>query len=276
MSIWLSIALILLCLLIILFIILKKFPALAILDVKEMPGEKEAEFKERIIRQRLERDLAKFSKVFLTAWRVISRFFNNFLINNYQRLKKLKADYDQKKKISVNDKQEKINKLFLSAQVARKQEDWEEAEEKLIAIVSLDTRNLLAFFELAELYYDLKKFSEAKATWEHSLKLYQQLKDDPSKLAQVNVQEIRYCLAETCQQMNDLSNAIEYINQALDFEPNNPRFLDLIFDLSIMKKDKKLAQEYFERLVAVNPANQKLIELKDKIKELETATDQDN
>ena len=48
--------LVILSLAVILFIIIRKFPALAILNVDNIPGEKEAKFKEKIIRQRVERD----------------------------------------------------------------------------------------------------------------------------------------------------------------------------------------------------------------------------
>ncbi len=265
MSLYIPIILIIICLIIIFFIILKKFPALAILDVKEMPGEKEAEFKEKIIRQRLERDLSRFGHFFLRTWKALSYFFNNILVDNYKRLKRIKLEYSRKKKLNFSDRQEKIDKLFLLANEAIKEEDWEKAEEKLIEIVSLDIKNILAFSELANLYYETKKYKEAKDTWEHILKLYGQLKDKPD----INIQEIKFNLAESCQKLNELDNAIEYVSQALDGEPNNPRFLDLIFDLSIMKKDKNSANQYFERLMVVDPANQKLIELKDKIKELD-------
>lgn len=265
MSFYIPIILIIICFLIILFILIKKFPALAILDVKEMPGEKEAEFKEKIIRQRLERDLSKFGLFFLNIWRFFSRFINNFLVNNYNRLKKIKLDYSREKKTNFTDRQEKINKLFSLAKEAIEKENWDLAEEKLIEIVSLDLKNILAFLQLANLYFDIKKYKEAKDTWEHALKLYEQL----GAKTDVNIQEIKFSLAETCQKLNELNNAIEYVSQALDKEPNNPRFLDLIFDLSIMKKDKESANHYFERLIVVDPANQKLVELKDKIKELD-------
>ena len=69
--------------------------------------------------------------------------------------------------------------------------------------------------------------------------------------------------------MGELETACENLREALDLEPNNPRYLDLILDLSIMKKDKEEASRYFEKLAAVNPENQKLADWKEKIDSLQ-------
>jgi tetratricopeptide (TPR) repeat protein len=276
-NILIPLILIVIALFIIFFIIIKKFPALAILDVKQVDEEKESKFKKKIIKQRLERDLSKFSNYFFYIWKKISYFLNNFLFKNYQRLKEIRNEYKiRHKRIDPVDRVSRINKLFLLVEDSIKEENWLKAEEALIEIVSLEAKNIKAFFELAKIYYETKKFDQAKDTWEYLLKLIKKLDSDELKVSIVNVQEVRYNLAKTYNQLDNLSLAFEYINQALDIEPRNPRYLDLIFDLSIMKKDKKLANEYFERLVEVNPENQKLIELRDKIKELEAKNEKDD
>jgi len=66
-----------------------------------------------------------------------------------------------------------------------------------------------------------------------------------------------------------MDEALEYNRLALDAEPNNPRYLDLILDLSIMRKDKKLALESWEKLAAANPDNNKLADLRSKIDSLD-------
>lgn len=269
MPAWISFIIIIVCLIIILFLILRKFPALAILDAKEMPGEKEAESKERIIRQRLQRDLSKANGILSRIKLSVSKFFSSFLDNYYKKLKKIKADYKREKKINPVDRKSHIEKLFYNSQEAKKQEDFDRAEESLIEIVSLDNKNLSAFYDLGKLYFEWKKFNESRDTLEHAFKLYHQLKVDPEMIEDINPQEIRFSLAEVYQALNNLDQAIEYISQALDKEPNNPRFLDLILDLSIIKNDKKSAQEYFDKLIEVNPENQKLGDLKAQIEKIE-------
>ncbi|MDA3802424.1 MAG: hypothetical protein PF488_00815 [Patescibacteria group bacterium] len=56
--------------------------------------------------------------------------------------------------------------------------------------------------------------------------------------------------------------------EALEIEKNNPRFLDLILDLSIMRNDKKSAISYLERLVENNPENKKIEVWKEEIEML--------
>ena len=76
-------------------------------------------------------------------------------------------------------------------------------------------------------------------------------------------------LAWVCYQLGLLDESLEYTRQALDAEPNNPRYLDLILDLSIMRKDKNLARISWEKLSAANPDNKKLPEWLAKIEALE-------
>lgn len=265
MPVWISIILIIIAIIVVIFILLKKFPALAILDVEQIPGEKEAKFKERIIKQRLERDLSIFSKFISKIWTL----FNNFLTNNYQRLKNIKKLSVDKNKINLAKRREKIDKLYIEVKEDLKKEEYDLAEEKLIEIISLDDKELFAFLELGNLYYEIKKYSEALASWQHLLKL--SLINNKNKVETeepISLQEIRYLLADVSSQLNDVDGAIDYILQALDSDSNNPRYLDLIFHLSIMKNDKKMAEEYFEKLVLVNPENRKLAELKEKIKSI--------
>jgi len=258
-----------LSLLVILYIIIPKFPALAILNVENIPGQKEAKFKEKIIRQRVERDFGSIYKG-ASRWRLlIGNFFNTFLKHRYQHLSKLRDDISRQKKLSFSEKRDRIANLFVQAKAAMTEENFEAAEKQLIEIISLDAKRLSAFLELGEVYRLRKNFKEAKETFEHTLKLAQQLRRDPEMLEGIVVSEVRFSLARVCFELNLLDEALEYTRQALDSEPNNPRYLDLILDLSIMKKDKKLALSSWEKLAAANPENNKLPEWKGKIDAIE-------
>jgi len=260
-----SIVLIAICLIVILAIILKKFPALAILDVANMPGAKEAKFKDQIIKQRVERDLARWGGTLARWWLYFSKRFSAFLKKSHEQLKKIQLNYRVNAKIPWPEKQKKIKELFLAVEDLFKQEMFDQAEEKLIEIVSLDQKNLSAFFKLGELYELEKKYSEARQTYDYSLKLAQQHRDDREIMGDITIQEIYFSLAHLEKETGNLELSLEHIREALDLEPNNPRYLDLILDLSIIKKDKKQATEYLEKLAIVNPENNKLVELKDKI-----------
>ena len=127
---------------------------------------------------------------------------------------------------------------------------------------------LCANFKLASLYDEQKKWSEARQTYEYALKLARQHKDDETIMAELTLQEIYFSLAWVERESGDLEAALENIREALDLEPNSPRYLDLILDLSIMKKDKELALISLEKLAAVNPENQKIEEWRNTIDKL--------
>ncbi|MEI6529179.1 MAG: tetratricopeptide repeat protein [Candidatus Falkowbacteria bacterium] len=268
MPVIISLILIGLCLIIILAIILKKFPALAILDINNMPGEKEAKFKDQIIKQKVERDLALVSGRVARVWLFLSRKVSDFLQSSQTQLKKIKLGYKTAAKIPHVEKQKIIKDLFVAYADLLKKEDYNEAEEKLVEIVSLDQKNIGAFFKLGALYDEQKKWSEARQTYQYALKLARQYQDDETIMAELTIQEIYFSLAWVERESDDLDAALENIREALELEPNSPRFLDLILDLSIIKKDKDLAIEYLEKLATVNPENNKLSDWKEKIENL--------
>lgn len=249
-------------------IILKKFPTLAILDINNMPGEKEAKFKDKIIRQKVERDVARVNGLIARIWLFISRHVFNFLKSSQDKLEKAKLNYKGSAKIPYSEKKKMIKELFTAYSDLLKGEKYNEAEEKLVKIISLDQKNLPAFFRLGNLYSEQKKWSEARQTYNYALKLEKQYEHDDEFMAEITAQEIHFSLAWIEKEAGNFESALENIREALELEPNNPRYLDLILDLSIMKKDKNLAAVSLEKLAAVNPENQKLGEWENKIENL--------
>ncbi len=263
-----SLILIGICLLIILAIILKKFPALAILDINNMPGEKEAKFKDQIIKQKVERDLARVGGRVARVWLFVSKRVSGFLQSSQSQLKKIKNSYKSAIKISQVEKQKRIKDLFVAYTDSLKKESYNEAEEKLVEIISLDQKNISAFFKLGSLYDEQKKWSEARQTYQYALKLAKQFSGDIDLMAELTIQEIFFSLAWVEREAGDLEAALENIREALELEQNSPRFLDLILDLSIMKKDKESALLYLEKLALVNPENNKLSDFQEKVENL--------
>jgi len=263
-----SYILISLAVIIILVIVVKKFPALAILDAANVPGEKEAQFKERMIRARMERDLSFISGFFGRIWLFLKRRLGGALKARQAQLKKIRINHKANFKIPWLEKQKKIRVLAAAIQEDLKKEDETAAEEKLVEIISLDSKNLEAFFKLGNLYKNQRKWPEAHQTWEYALKLATQQAEDEKNANNITPQEIYFSLANAEKEAGDLDAALENIREALEREANNPRYLDLILDLSIMRKDKNLAMEYWEKLATANPENQKLAEWKEKIDQL--------
>lgn len=258
---------------VILSIIVRKFPALAILDVENIPGEKETKFKEQIMKARVERDLATVTGFFGRIWLWLSKHLGEVLKSQQDKLRRVKLNYQAAKKMSRTDKQQQIRKLLGEADEAAKKEELALAEEKLLEAISLDQKNLPAFFRLGRLYEDQKKWAEARETLQYALHLSLKRRAEgegrkgEDDLPETAAQEIYFLLAGVEKESGDLDAALDNIHEALGLEPASPRYLDLILDLSIMKKDRDLAAQYWQKLAAVNPENQKLEEWQKKIEE---------
>jgi tetratricopeptide (TPR) repeat protein len=246
--------LILISLIIIMVIVIRKFPQLAILDVENMPSEKAEKIKERIIKSRLERDFTKWNVRLLALGQAAAKRLN-FFSNWLNRLRELKAQHQEEKKLASISLEEKIELFLNQARELAKKEDLEslvEAESKLIEIVSLNQKYLPAFIELGEVYAKLKKFTEAKQTFIYALRLLE-FKNDPKAEAEIN-----YQLSLANENLDNLDEARDNIIESLKIEPNHPRYLNTLLDITILEKDKTLAQETLDRLSEVNPENQKL------------------
>ncbi|MEI6835960.1 MAG: hypothetical protein WCK59_03945 [Candidatus Falkowbacteria bacterium] len=254
-----SIILVLVCLIIIATIIFKKFPALAILDVENIPGQKEAKFKEQIIKKRLERDFAKWGQVFVRVWHFLNSMSSGPLHAAYNKLKALKDFYRKSKKLTLSQRREHIRNLFRLSEDSLKNNDLDEAEKNLIEIISLEQKNLPAFMSLADVYSKGKKWAEARQTLGYALKLARASQDEYFA-GDITLQEIHYLLSWVNDNLTDYREALDHIREALEFEPNQPRYLDLALDLATKQKDKKFATEILDRLREVNPENAKLNE----------------
>lgn len=250
--------------LVIIFIVLRHFPALAVLDVENIPEEKEQQTKEKIIKQRMKRKISFLEKFFNN----ISTFLNNIFNRLFEKLKSLQEEKKQKKEeiiLSEVSPEEKIKILFSQVDDLIKKEDWDEAEKKLIEIISVDDKNFLAFWRLGEVYHLGSKYQEAKQTLLYALKLSEIFVDSVSSN---DIANLNYSLALINQELVDLDSAAFHLEKSLELDPNNPRYLDLMLNLCIIKKDKFRAEDFLNRIKEVNPENNNISDWGEQIKNL--------
>ena len=249
--------LILFSFIIIVVITVRKFPVLANLDVENIPKEKEAKFKEKIISGRLKRNIyqhgSKLNRFTKPVFGAISTFFKWA----YNKLHELKDVYKSQEELPGEEAETKADELLIEAKEQIREENLGEAEKILIEIINIDNKNIEAFKTLGELYHERKNFSEAKETFQHVLKLEKEENG-----------EISFDLALVYKEMGDIDEAENSIKKALIVEPNNPRYLDTKFQISIINKDKAGALSAYNKLKKANPDNQKLDEIKAQINEM--------
>ncbi|MFA6306988.1 MAG: tetratricopeptide repeat protein [Patescibacteria group bacterium] len=279
--------LILVSLSVIIVIVSRKFSVLAALDVASIPAEKEAKFKERIISNRLKRNIIKYWARSIRVLAPLGRLAGSYMKSKLHKLYQAKDIYQENERV---DGPETIDQLFSQAEELKKRDDLGSAEKKYIEIIGLDSKNIKAFKELGRIYFEKKEFEEAKQTFEHILKLkeddediYENLakiakekgdlneaRDEYLKSININKQNSQtyFNLAEVYRAMGKLPEAALNLKKALKIEPANPRYLDTMLEISIIIKDKALALDAYNKLLKANPENNKLEEFKRQIDEL--------
>lgn len=263
---------ILISLSVIIVIVVRKFSALASLDVDNIPAEKEARFKEKLISERLKRSFMKWGFKFQKNFSPVLTSISKSLSWSYDMLKEIKEKYGPQKKLTEVDLDKKISDLYSKTEELIKNDNFAEAEKNLIEIIGISSKDLKAFKMLAELYYDKKNYEEAKQTYEHVLHLIddniQKEGDNVSQESLSEKAEVYFDLSLICRDSGIANESSQNIKKALEIEPNNPRFLDTLLEISIINKDKDSALEAFDKLKKADPENKKLVEIEEKIKEL--------
>lgn len=269
----------------IIIIVIRKFSALATLDVGSIQQEKEARIKEQIISNRFKKIFVKWGYRTSRIARPTGRSISSFLKWISNKLIEVKDNYTKEEATEPADIKARIEELFLEAQDRAKKEEYDEAEKKYIEIISLDSKNIKTFKMLGRLYSDIKNYQEAKQTFEHTLKLLDDMEDAfrtpdetqgktdeeiQTQLNDINSERssIYYDLTLACRAMENIDEAIATMKKALKLEPNNPRYLDTILEIGIINKDKIIALDAYNKLKEVNAENNKLEEFKKQIDEL--------
>ena len=278
---------ILISLAVIIIIVARKFSVLANLDVDTIQVEREIKIKERIISSRLKRNYYNYQNKALNVLRPVGGKASELLKSSYDRLLELKENYNRDVKKVMNETEntpENNAQLMIEVKELKNREDYDEAEKKLIEIIGKDSGNFKAFRSLGELYYERKDFHEAKETLDHTLKLMEKKLTELLLLNETGSQGdekkrerdalslelaiVYYDKAMVNRAVDNFSGALLDIDNSLKIEPNNPRYLDTKFELSIISRDKIKAWEAFEKMKEVNPENQKLEEMKGRLGEL--------
>lgn len=181
--------------------------------------------------------------------------------------------------------------LLKQAEKSREAGDLPTAERFFIEVIKTNPREAEAYRGLGKTYLAMKKLKEAKETFEFLAKLKPNEDRVYNYLGMVaeaqgkKAEAIRYF--EEAVRLNDRlavrfydlgrmyasvkrpAAALRNFARAIEIEPNNPKYLDQLLEMSIITGDVDLGQEVYDRLRLTNPENQKLPEFKQRIEEME-------
>lgn len=254
-------------LLTIIFIIIKKLPNLAAINVDSISKEKETKVINRIMVDRLARkffDLKKLLNIIISpitknlssSWK---GFYQNIINLEKENLKKTQPLKEIDINQDIKEKLEEVKKLSA-------EQDFDKAEELAISVIDLDPKNLDAYEVLVEVYTEKKEYKKARETCRYLIRLF--TKNNTMEEGDGNKHRLANCYSDlgTIYQFEKKNSiALKNFQKAVDLEPNNPRFLDLLLKISIMLNDKNLALQVFNALKKADPDNQKLEEIKEEV-----------
>lgn len=260
-------------LIIIVYIIGKKVPKLRLIDTSTIREEKESSVKKKILEVRWQRAINGLKKFFIAFTRPILGKVFRFFLELYKRVMELEKIYTKalrERKEEKIDPRARLANYLEKGDILKAEGKSEAAEDYYIRALEIDDKNVFAYRGLAELYVERKDYGKAVETMNFLIRLF-----SSSQGAEEENPERRSILAKAYADVSEVEEILERHNEALqnikkahDLEPNNPRFLDLLLNFSIIVKDKKLAQDALWKLREANPENQKLDELERKVQEL--------
>lgn len=294
MAYWIFSIIIILALAVMAFIVLPKFPKISLVDLNKAPLVQQANVKRRIIEQRLGRHIKKGA---INAAKLTSPLFIKLAVkvrHLYKRLVELEEWYRHKAlQASFKDK---ISKEQYTGQLIKRAEEdvenelYEDAERKYLEVLKLDEKNPFAYKGLGELYFIKKDFDHAREVFEFYLRMsgddasvYRNLGKIASSKGDLKSAEAKLFrsleldsadletyldLAEIYLNLDEPRQAFSMASKAVVLEPNNPRALDFLLQISIIIRDKEASYRIWRQLREANPENKKLIELKRQIDKL--------
>jgi tetratricopeptide (TPR) repeat protein len=287
-------ALIVIALAIIITIVARRLPQLSLLDVESLPEVKEEKKKDEIIRKKA---ISKIAETKEKRQKKLAPFFErlrvwreNFM-NYLNRLEKTIVSESKSKK-AINQAKldvspEEMRAIVRGGDYHLERGELEAAEQKYIEAIKLDAKNVDAYYGLGNVYMRTDHLAEAEETFKFLLRLQPnncmavdklgelaERKGDTQKAIEYyskcvlmdDAKASRYAkIAELMLSAGAPDTACEAARQAVDIEPQNPKYLDLFIESSIISGNKKLAEDGFQRLRMVNPENQKLSSFLDRI-----------
>lgn len=273
--VWLGIILLIIALAVILFIILHKMPLLANIDVDNLPAEQATAKKSAIINNRIRRQLARHGWWWRNILSPIYAKIQGFFGRGYAKLQRLHRQQVKTKLQRQGLNEQRANELLLEANEALSQGRVNEAEQLALESLELDQRQIDGFAVLAEVYNEAKKYKEAQEVWQYIIKRLTQkyraeeLRRRPeAKNTKQKLADYYYLLGQSYYRNDQLDRADHYLRQALKLAPKNPRYLDTMLAVSIMRKDRVTAVLILDTLTAVDPNNGNLSNYLEQIKQL--------
>ncbi|MFH2063166.1 MAG: hypothetical protein ABIJ46_03380 [bacterium] len=289
-------ALVIVCAGILALLLVRKFPQLTLIEPGSLPKEQNLARKKQIMDERVLRAAKRWTgavsvRLVPPAIRIRDAFRQ--LVH---RLVTLDRQFRNERPLGPEQKTRQVDRLRRSGAKLVEAEKFGEAEKKLIEALSFDEMNEDVYRDLGALYLSMRRWDRARETYAFLVRVLirrlcgQSVSESHGvpvprwesfsgecpagapEHAEIARQFANFSYA--CGEADDWSAAKAGLETALSFEPSNPKHLDSLVEACIMDGDRERAASALERLRAVNPENQKLPALEERIAALASEPDQ--
>ncbi len=276
-------------------VLFRKFPLVASIDVQATSSPL-SNRKISLIEQRLKRKFqAAWSKV-TTASQPALRGATALLQRARQKLVDLEHEYKARSlPVLLNRRQRQrvqveVDALVQQAQLFLNEDEYRAAEEKAFQAIRLDPRSVAAFELLGTLYLETKEDAHAREVYQYLLKLQGETDSAHERLAEAdrgegrleeaehklqrtiklnaNVMAYHLQLAQIERQLERWPEAFASIQAASRLEPNHPKVLDEMIEISLGYGKRQFAEDALKTIREKNPDNSKIPEWEKRLAEL--------
>lgn len=245
-------------------IAVRKFSLLASIDLTRVPSAVDRQVKLDLVEQRLRR---RFHESSLRVFGILGPLVNivrQVTVGGYGWLVKIeqryrdRIQYHEQSEQGLASQKNVVMELLSQADQLYSEEKYTEAEKKYIEVIRLSPKTVEAYRGLGRVYLFQKNYRHARASLVHAAKL---APDDA---------DVQCTLAEIYAELDKMNRALKAIEQAVELQPNNPKYLDLAVELALNAHDVYFAEKMLGRLRTANPENQKIEEYENQIFQMKT------
>ncbi len=261
--------------------------------IVETSKDKQMKVKNKLIEKRLEKRILEGS---LFVVNKIKSFFEMILVGFKRTRKKIFKIISQYKSINWKQKTKKriypnddnlIDSLILEAQTLLKKRKIDAAEDKFIKVLEKDSKNIKAYMGLGEIYVIRKDLATAEEAYRYIIKInnkfldgykelfrvfeltkkWDELKNIANEVLELGHEEawVYGMLAKSYKKRGYPEEAEKYFKQAVEIEPQNEKWLNLLIETAILNKDKVIARKAFNTLSQICRDEIKLQGYRDKM-----------
>lgn len=298
MYFFLPFILILVSLAVIIGLLVRKFPELSLLQVEELPEVKEGKKKDEFLKKQVKKKNKEKLEKKRESWKPVIQMWKNWQLTFRKYVGEIERKFFQQRVKKVREEHhasgqsvvQTVQTLLQDAKFALDQKQLDAAEKKYIDAIRLEPKNKDAYRGLGDVYFEQGHLQEAKETYLFLLHLTPA--DDALLLRLGEIEEennniqaaVDYYqkavllndatpsrfvkIADLMQRIGQYETALEAAFQAVELEPQNPKYLDNFIELAIICENKTQAEKGYQKLRLVNPDNKKLEVFREKISKL--------